>query len=400
MAVDEPGHRAVQRRRMLLVAAVLLVAANLRASLTGVGPLLDVITADVHLSAVAAGALTALPLLAFAAVSPLVPRAASLFGGAENALVLALCVLIVGIGVRWLPSAAALFVGTSVIGVGIAVGNVLLPSVIKRHFPDSVGVMTSAYATVMSAVAAVVSGVVVPISTRLPGGWRSALGVWIVPAVAAAAIWGWRLLGRRRGNLGTAPRSGGSRLPWSSGTAWAVTAFMGLQSLGFYVVITWLPSVVQDDAGFSADQAGVLLFVFQIVAVAVSLVVPVLLRTIADQRILAVAGSVLSLAGYSGLLTAPALAVLWVVVLGVGGGACLVLALMFLSVRAADPAAAGALSAMAQSMGYLLAAIGPVGFGAFHVGNTWAAALTALAVVAVLQIAVAGFAGRGTVVVR
>lgn len=378
--------------RALLVWGLLIVAANLRPSLTGVGPLLDRVQADLELAPATAGLLSTLPLLAFAVISPMVPRLAGQWGP-ERLLWGALVVLTLGIAVRWVPTAIGLFAGTMLIGAGIAVGNVLLPSLIKRDFPTKVGLLTSAYATVMGAVAAVASGVAVPISQVAPGGWSTALGCWIVLALVAVVLW----LPQVRTSRPASEAIGRRRLPWGSALAWAVTAFMGLQSLGFYVVVTWLPQVLQD-SGVSAAAAGWLLFVFQVVAVLTSLAVPAALRWACDQRAVATVCSVVLLAGYLGLLVAPGWALLWSVVLGLGGGACLVLALAFLSLRAQDATMAGALSAMAQSIGYLLAAAGPVIFGLLHtVSSGWHAPIILMCVAAAGQVIVAMVAGRGTV---
>ncbi|GLX04816.1 MFS transporter [Microbispora sp. NBRC 16548] len=381
--------------RALLVWGLLVVAANLRPSLTGVGPLLDRVQADLELDSAVAGLLSTLPLLAFAVISPMVPRLAARWGP-ERLLWGALVVLTLGIAMRWAPTAIGLLAGTLLIGAAVAVGNVLLPSLIKRDFPTRVGLLTSAYATVMGAVAAVASGVAVPMSQVAPGGWHTALGCWIVLALAAVVLW----LPQLRTSRPTRPASEAirrHRLPWGSALAWAVTAFMGLQSLGFYVVVTWLPQVFQD-SGVSAAAAGWLLFVFQAVAVSTSLAVPAALRWARDQRVVATASSVVLLAGYLGLLVVPGWALLWSVVLGLGGGACLVLALAFLGLRAQDATVAGALSAMAQSIGYLLAAAGPVIFGLLHtIGSGWQAPIILLCVAAVGQTVVAMVAGRGTV---
>ncbi|MFD9950629.1 MFS transporter [Nonomuraea sp. NPDC059023] len=376
----------------LLVFGILVVAANLRASLTGVGPLLDRVQADLGLAPAVAGLLNTLPLLAFVVLSPMVPRLAARWG-AEQLLGYALVVLTLGIALRWVPATAGLFTGTVLIGAGIAVGNVLLPSLIKRDFPTKIGLLTSAYATVMGGVAAVASGVAVPISDIAPGGWYTALGCWVVFALVAVLLWLPQMRAPRRAAQGTRHQ----RLPWGSGLAWAVTAFMGLQSLGFYVVVTWFPQVFQD-SGMSAAAAGWLLFLFQAVAVGTSLAVPGALRWARDQRALATICSAIMLAGYLGLVVMPGLALLWSIVLGLGGGACLVLALAFMSMRAQDATGAGALSAMAQSIGYLLAAVGPVVFGLLHTMSAgWRVPLMLMCVAAAGQMIVALVAGRGTV---
>ncbi|MFB8034199.1 MFS transporter [Streptomyces sp. NPDC056004] len=378
--------------QVLLVWGLLVGAANLRASLTGVGPLLNRVQSDLGLAPAAAGLLNTLPLLVFAALSPLVPKLAARWGE-ERLLGGALVVLTIGIAVRWIPTATGLFIGTMLIGAGIAVGNVLLPSLIKRDFPTKVGLLTSAYAMVMGGVAALASGVAVPIAEAAPGGWHTALGLWVVFALVSVLVW----LPQMRTSGSAGPARSGQQLPWSSGLAWAVTAFMGLQSLGFYVVVTWLPQVLQDN-GVSPATAGWLLFWFQVVAVLTSLAVPRAMRWARDQRGLATVCSVVLLVGYTGLFAEPRWALLWTVVLGLGGGACLVLALAFISLRAQDAASAGGLSAMAQSVGYLLAAVGPVVFGLLHsLSSGWRAPLLLMVVVAAAQTVAALVAGRGTV---
>lgn len=384
---------------VLLVWGVLLAAANLRASLTTVGPLLDRVQADTGLSATAAGSISTVPLLAFAAVSPLVPRISGRIG-AERALAAAMGVLAVGITVRSLPAIPALFGGTALLGVGIAVGNVLLPSMIKRDFPGRVGLLTSAYVTVMNATAAVASGVAVPISGAWPGGWRTAWGCWLVLAVLAALVWLPRAIRTGPGSAHGSRNVAGIRLPWHSPLAWAVTLFMGLQSLGFYVLITWLPGIAHA-GGYSRSAAGWLLFVFQAVTVIVNLAMPALLRHGRDQRLLTVASSLFWLVGDVGLLLLPQQALAWSIVLGVATGSSLVLALTFFGLRAPDAATANALSAMGQSLGYGLAAAGPLVVGALKSATeAWTIPIALLCLVALVQLGTGIIAGRGQVTSR
>ncbi|MFC6937037.1 MFS transporter [Actinomadura yumaensis] len=393
-ASPRPPSAAAASSGALAVWGVLLIAANLRAGLTVVGPLLDTVQAELGLSPVSAGLLNSLPLLAFAVVSPLVPAVGARLGP-ERALAWAMVTLAAGTVLRSVPSPAALFAGTVLMGAGIAVGNVLLPSLIKRDFPHSIGMMTGAYAAVMGGAAAVTSGVAVPLGHAV-GGWQGAWGSWAVAAVAALAVWRPQVPGRPAGPPAGA-RAARPRLPWRSGRAWAVTGFMGLQSFAFYTVVGWLPSLLHDH-GVGGTAAGWLLFLFQAVAVAVGLVVPAFLRRTRDQRLPAAVSSLVCLGGYAGLLLAPQWAPVWSVVLGLGGGTCLVLALSFLSLRAADHASAGGLSAMAQSGGYLVAAAGPPVFGALHSATGgWGASLTLLCGAGAVQVLLALAAGRGTV---
>ena len=386
---DGPG--AAGRRvpgRALLLTGILFIAITMRAPLTVVGPLLGTISRHFGFSGTQAGLLNTLPLLAFAVFSPLVPRIAR-SRGMERALLLAVTALAAGIAVRSLPWAAALFGGTLALGAAIAVANTLLPALVKQHFPGRQGTLTGLYVATMGAGAAVASGVAVPLAGSAPGGWQTALGCWAGLTVPAAALWLPQLRrGRGTGGSGACAgvrREDGTRspagaaadppprppapqvraataMPWRSPLAWQVTAFMGLQSLGFYVIVGWLPSILRSH-GMSPHAAGWMLSVYQGVNLLVSLALPQLIDRMAGQRAIAFAGGLCCAGGYLGFILAPGAATLWVIVAGVGTGCCFVLALSFLALRAQGPGQTAALSAMAQSVGYLVAASGPVAFG-------------------------------------
>ena len=389
-----------------LLIAIVLAAANLRGGITGVGPLLPTVEHATGLSETWGGLLVTLPLLTFAATSPLAGRAARRHG-APRVLALSLPVLAAGLVVRSLPGIAFLFGGTVVIAAAIAVGNVLLPPIVRATVPKArVGQVTSLYVTAMGLVAAISSGVSVPLADVLPGGWRTALGCWAVLAVLAIPAWLPHLSRKPDVAPGpeaspeASPEAGPGAVPaktpslWRSALAWQVSLFMGLQSLGFYSTISWLPSIVHDH-GTSAATAGWELFLFQAVGLLASVTLPLLTRRSPDQRLLAAAASVLTAAGFALLAVAPGLAVVTCVLTGFGGGATLVLALTFQGQRAAPGPQAAALAAMAQSVGYLVAAIGPLLLGALH-GFTggWAVPLTLLAALAAVQAVVGIGAGR------
>jgi CP family cyanate transporter-like MFS transporter len=380
------------RSGVWLLVGVLLVAANLRAALTGVGPLLPGIEASTGLSGTWTGLLSTLPLLTFAATSPLVGRNAHR-RGAPRVLVISLAVLAAGLLVRSLPGAFFLFAGTVVVAAAIACGNVLLPSVVKSTVPeDRIGQVTGLYVTAMGLLAAVSSGVSVPLADRLPGGWRTSLGVWA--ALAALAFGAWLPHYRRSGNAAAATPAMPQRIPWCSPLAWQVSVFMGLQSLAFYATIAWLPSIVHD-AGVGAAAAGWQLFLFQIIGLVSSSATPFLTRKWRDQRLLAAAASAVLALGFALLAVAPQLAVVSSVLTGLGGGACLVLALAFQGQRAADAAQAAALASMAQSVGYLVAAVGPLLLGVLHdFTGGWSFPLLLLVALTLAQAAVGTGAGR------
>jgi CP family cyanate transporter-like MFS transporter len=385
-----------RRRAGLLVVGILLVATNLRAALTSVGPVLEDVRADLGLTATAAGVLTALPLLAFAGFSPVAPMVARRLG-LERTIGVALAVLAAGIVLRSLPVTGVIWAGTVAIGASIAFFNVLLPGLVKRDFPDRVAQLSGAYSATQSVVAAIASGVAVPIAGDSPAGWRIALGCWVGLTVIAAAFWLPQLRTPAAGP-GAAAATAAHRSPWRSAIGWQVTLFMGLQSLVFYVLIAWLPTIEQDH-GVAAATAGWHLFVYLIAAVVANLTAPHLMRRLRDQRLVALLCAALILLGVGGLLMAPAAAVAWLVSAGFGAGLSLVLCLSLFSLRAVDHRQAATLSGMAQSVGYLLAACGPVLIGALHdASGGWTLPLAVLCGVVAVMGGFAVQSGRARVI--
>ncbi|MFG2317146.1 CynX/NimT family MFS transporter [Streptomyces tendae] len=369
-----------------LLVAICLVAANLRTTLTGVGALLPEIERGSGLTSSWGGLLSTLPLLTFAATSPLVARASHRWGSARL-LVAALGVLAVGTVVRSLPSVVCLFAGTVILSAAIAFGNVLLPALIRRNVPaQRIQSVSALYVTVMGLMAAVSSGISAPLAHTVPGSWHTALAWGVAFTVAALLAW----LPRLRGDQPQASAGGThSPVPWRSRIAWQVTFFMGLQSLAFYTAVAWLPSILAD-RGTSSTAAGWMLFYYQVVSLAASSLLPLLTRGRHDQRWSAAGASVLVGAGFTVLVAAPALSVLACTLLGLGGGACLVLALTFQSQRASSSGEAAALAGMAQSVGYLVAAAGPLLLGILHdATDSWTLPLTVLALLGIAT-AVAG----------
>ena len=370
----------------LLVVGIVIAGANLRAALTAVGPLVREIRADTGISSGAAGLLTTLPLLCFAALSLPAPALARRFG-LRRVLTGGLLLLAAGIALRSAPGIVALFAGTTLLGLAIAVSNVLLPSLVKREFPAHTGLVMGVYITVMNSGAALGAGVSVPLAQQ-GFGWRGALGVWALPALLATLVW-YLLRGDRPVSPVAASARGGL---WRSPLAWHVTLFMGLQSVVFYASIAWLPEVLQS-GGLSAAQAGWLVSLMQFVGIPAALFAPILAGRRPAQRGLLAAAALLSGAGILGLLlSSGALTILWVSLLGLGQGASISLALTLFALRTADAAGAAALSGMAQSAGYLLAAAGPFLFGVLHdLTQSWRLPLALLFAVTVALL----FAGLG-----
>lgn len=359
------------------MAGILLIAANMRAPITGVGSLIGSIRAATGLSSGTAGWLTTLPLLAFSVLSLASPGIARRIG-LERSLLAALLVLGAGLLLRSAPTLAALFFGTVIVGVAIAVINVLLPSLIKQDFARSVGVMTGAYSATMSFMGALSSGISVPVAHQAELGWRGALGCWIILVVIAVLVWLPQARSKRTGAARTS-RSRSIRSLLRSPLAWQVTLFMGLQSVVFYVMVTWLPAILRSE-GIGAASAGWMLSLFQFVGLPATFLVPALAARRPGQRGFVAVTVGLSGIGTLGLLFAgTTVPVVWVLLMGIGGGSFISLAYTFFTLRAPDTQSVAALSGMAQFFGYLLAAAGPVLFGyLYDVTHSWTAPLALL----------------------
>ncbi|GAA1788181.1 MFS transporter [Actinomadura chokoriensis] len=373
-----------------LVGLVLLTV-NLRAAITGIAPVLGELRDAFGLSGAEVGVLTTLPVLClgvFAAAAPVVARRV----GTETAIVGSLVMITAGIVLRVVESPVSLFVGTVLAGAGIAMGNVLMPAVIKRVFPSRVGSLTGLAMMLMATSGAVAAGLAVPLEES--GGWRLALAVWAVPSLVAALVWGPLALRGRRSPTApvTAPRGEGSLL--RSRVAWYVAVFMGLTSLMFYVLMSWLPEIMQD-AGFAPAAAGMMVSAMLIVGIPLGFVVPVFAARLPDQRPLIVAVAVTMVVGIGGLLLAPSAGWVWAIVLGIGTGSAFPLAYTLLSLRAPSPSVAAALSGMAQTGGYLLAGVGPLAVGVLHEATGgWAVPLGLLLALVVPEVAFGLLAAR------
>lgn len=364
MAASSPYEQNSTGQNILLISGIVLIAINLRPALASVGPLIGAIRDTTGLSNTMLGLLTTLPLLSFGILSTLTPLFTRRLG-IEGTLAGALAILTGGLFLRVIPNNAALFGGTLLIGVAIAFGNVLLPGIVKRDFPNHTGIMTSVYASILGLGATIAAGISVPLAFDFNWGWHWALGGWGVLSAIAFIVWLPQLK-----NL-TLPRHKKSFLKalkelGNSKRAWQVALFMGLQSLAFYVILAWLPEILQD-RGLSANSAGWMLSLSQGTGVLGSIFLPFWAEKRDDQRGLVWMLIILEILSLSGLLFPdPFLVGLWVSLIGFSLGGSFGLALLFIVLRTSDSQTATELSGMAQSVGYLLAAVGPTLFGGLH----------------------------------
>lgn len=374
-----------------LIAGILLLAVNLRAPFTGLAPVLAFVRNDFNLSTSAVGVLSSLPLLAFAAFSPLSSSVARKLG-LERTIVGALALVALGIALRSSGAMWLLYCGTAMIGVGIAFGNVLLPSLIKRDFPGRTASVTGAYALAMGAGGALGSALIIPLSQAY--GWQTALASFMVLPGIALAVWVPRCHRHQNEAIARSTQSLQSASIWRSILAWQVTLFMGFNAMIFYIVVSWLPTILIDQ-GLPPAQAGSMHGVLQLATAIPGLILATIIRRMPDQRPAAVSVSLMSAVSLVGLIYWPGLAVVWAVLLGFGSGASMILGLTFIGLRTRSVEEAGALSGMAQGIGYLMAAAGPMVLGAIHDWQQgWSAALLMAAGVSLLGAWAGLLAGR------
>lgn len=385
----------------MLVMGVLFIAFNLRPAITSVGPLIGIIRDDVGFQNWSVALLTSLPLIAFAIMSPMAPKLANRTTN-EWALFMGLTMLIIGVGIRSISVTFFLFTGTLLIGLGIAVCNVLLPGVIKENFPHKVAIMTSLYTTGMAAFATTASGVSIPFAKGLGLGWQLSLLFWIIPAVIGGGIWLIIAIKAKRPDHDTYLDKRESTGIWKSTLAWQIALFMGFQSLIFYVTISWLAEMLID-FGISQTAAGFFLSYFQLLGIPVSFMMPLFATRLKSQSTLVFFVNSLYIIGILLLIWNQSVVsiIISVGLIGIASSSNFALALTFLSIKAKDGKDAASLSGMAQSIGYILAAIGPILIGSIYdFTHGWTIPLICLIIIAVVIMFLGTKAGRNQYVLE
>ncbi|MGK5441337.1 MFS transporter [Micromonospora sp. URMC 105] len=368
-AVAPPaGRPSAVRGGALVLVGMLLVALNLRAAVTSLGALLDEVRTGLALSGTMAGFVTTLPTIAFAGLGALTPWLVRRHPPARM-LVVAMLALTVGQLLRVATDSALVFVLTSALALaGIAVANILLPMLVKQHFPHRTGLVTGAYTMALTVGTTVAAASAVPVAHAF-GSWRAGLGVWA--GLAAVAVLPWvplalRARAARRAATTTAAPAARVRIrPERTRLGWAMAVYFGAQSLSGYAIMGWLAQLFRD-AGYRAETAGLLLAGVTALGVPVALVMPTLAGRLRTLRPLVLALTAASTAAYVGLALAPdGLAPLWVLLLALGQGAFPMI-LTTIGLRARTAEGTVALSAFAQSTGYVIAALGPLLVGVLY----------------------------------
>ncbi|OZM81336.1 CynX/NimT family MFS transporter [Pseudonocardia sp. MH-G8] len=370
----------------LLIAAILLLALNLRGPLVAVSAVVDPIRADLGIDAATVGLFTSLPVLCFGLAAPLASALLARTGTGRGVLV-ALAVLLVGIVVRSLGGLPAAIAGTLLLGLAITTANIAVPVVIGRDLRGHASAILGAYTATLNVGSMLSLTLTVPIAAAT--GWRAALASWGVLVVVAAALW-WHATRRPRIEpaAGTTAPAGAPASSWRQPAAWGLTAAFAGQSFAYYGVTAWLPQLLRDELGMPAAGAGAASSVFQIAALGGAFGVPVLLRYgRARTTVLVVCAAWVTLP--LGLLLAPHLWALWCVLGGAaqGGGLTVIFSLVVRVAR--DEAENRRFSALVQGGGYTVAAAGPPVIGAVHAatGGWTAPLLVVVAAIALLATA-------------
>ncbi|WP_166997155.1 MFS transporter [Paramicrobacterium fandaimingii] len=376
------------RGRLVVTAlAIVLITLNLRIPVNSVAPLLPLIRDETNLSTSAVSLLTTIPLLSFLLGAPFVPRLLRLLGQTR----LVTCSLIgitLGIMIRSVPGVVALYGGTLVLGVSIAVASVLAPSIVKA-VPNQSGFLTGLYTMSLSIGPAAALGLTLPLVTVAGLSWNVALIAWSV--VTFAAIVAWSLA--RRGLSNTRPSSSTVQHPRSSvyreRSAWAIALYLGLTSLTFYTTATWLPTVLRESGISGVVAAGMAAFV-SLIAIPFALAAPLVVKRFSGNTglLTSVSSALVVIAPLLLLPRQASLSFVAVLAFGVAQGACLGMAYALVVDRSRSVEHSAAVSAMSQTVGVSLAAVGPLAFGAlFDVTQSWVSSLLLLAVLGCVQIA-------------
>lgn len=374
------AERRSARPGILFFVAVVLLGANLRAVFSSLPPLLEDVRAELGLSAAAAGLLTTFPLLCFGLLAPLAP---ALIRRVSIERLLAACTVLtaIGAGVRGIGGVTGLFAGTLVAGSAVAIAQTAVPTLIRVRFPRHSGGLTGAFSMALPLGAAAAAGAAVPLERLFDDSWRSALALFALPAVVAALLW-LPPASRERTVVRHAQSFGFHNLARS----WSLAAYFGLQAMAFYCGLTWLPAILEHE-GYSEAAAGSLQALGNALQLVPALLVPVVASRLRNQRPALFVVVAVTAAGFLGLLLAPGAAAVWMILIGLGQGGSLGLALILPVLRGAGAAAVAALTALTLSAGYLLASVGPTLLGlARDVSGGWTVPLVALIAITLAEL--------------
>lgn len=373
-------------KQLVFIISIVLVASNLRAPITSVGPVVPELQKAFNLSNTAAGLITTIPLLAFAFLSPIAPGLANKY---HIRLIIWFAVVSIVFGLlfrvsgSWLP----LYIGTAFIGAGIAMCNVLMPPLIKQEFPNHIGLLTGIYSVAMNITASFASGLSIAIGQWSGYGWKGSLGFWLIFAILAILVWTTQLKGIGQSKQISSSAESKKTSFIKQPKAWQVTCFMGIQSLLFYCAVAWLPVVLQE-WGMSSEQSGWSLSFIQFSQLPIMFVGPILIARMKQHTTLLIGiGSTLIISILLILLFKTTYIVPAAILYGIGTGLAFSLVMMWFVLRTGSTVNAARLSGMAQSFGYFIAAIAPPLFGLVHdITSSWTLPFAGLGIMVIFLI--------------
>lgn len=387
-----PNRLPLWAGRSLALLGIVLVSTSLRMAATSLSPVVDAVARDIPLDALGLGVLGMLPPIAFALAGLVAPRISRRIG-LEFFLVLAIVAMVAGFAMRAIAGDYwVLFAGTLVALAASGIGNILLPPIVKRYFPDRIGLVTSLYATSIALGTALPPAIAFPIADAT--GWRVSLGVWAVLALLSLPPW-IVVLAQRRKSVRAAAQDPAPELEevapamigrvWRSPVAWSIAVVFSLTSFQAYSLFAWLPGLLVDQVGVSEVEAGLLLAFWGLLGMVASLTAPILVTRLSNVGWILHFGAAGFVLGYLGLLVAPGVSPwLWIGLCGIGQvvfPACLAL----INLRTRTHEGSIALSGFAQGIGYTIAALGPLLVGVLHdLTGGWAASLVLLAATSLL----------------
>ena len=369
-------------------ALIIFLAANMRASYTGIGTIIHLIKADLALSSAIAGMITTIPIIVFAIVCPL---ASMLSGriGIGPMLEIGLVFICAGSGLRGFFGAAGLFTGSVILAIGVGIMNALMVGLIKLRFTSHTGLVTSAYTTTMALSTAIFMGLNIHICNAIT--WRGCLSMWAIPAAAAIIIWGTQAFKKENHGAANKPKEKGLMLKlFKNPRAWFLMVFMGTQSMMFYCISAWIPSILVEK-GMDEVSAASATTILQLVSLITTLLVPILCEKM-NKRTLAVALQGVYIIGGIIFYFADLGPICWlaIVLLALGMGSGFSFCIYMFSAKTSSASQTAALSGFSQCGGYVMAAIGPVLMGAIYdMTESWNMAMIFCFIIIIIMTAAA-----------
>ena len=348
--------------KVIILLGIIFLGMVLRTPITSVGAIIGPLKKLLEINNTVAGLITTIPLIAFAIFSPLVAKISNKIG-LEKTIFLATIVASIGLLLRFYINTSIFFVTTFIIGVGITVGNVLLPGLTKKYFPENLGVMTGFYAVVMNISASIAAGISYPILNTNIGGEKFSTGlavnIWLIVSVLNIVIYA--IITKNSKSERIEDKKSGGKGYLRSLKMWSVMLSMGLQSALFYCSVSWFAEIMISK-GFTPSEAGLLLSISQFAQFPSTFLVPVLAEKIKNKLIIPIfitMGYIVSLIGMIHIHGNFSLMIIYIVLFALAGGGSFSYVMYLFSAKSKNEEEAADVSGLAQAGGYWLAAIFP-----------------------------------------